>query len=373
MKPRTFLAFAAVTAATVVAAAVSYTAQPEPATVTASGEPAFPGLDDRINDVARIVIADKDGKFALARADSGAWVAEDKFGYPADEARIRELVLGLADLHLAEAKTSRPERYDRLEVQDIDAAGAKSRLVRLESGEGETLAEVLIGKQKYAMTGGEEAGTYIRLAGAQQAWLAAGEVAADGATGDWLVREVVSLPSGAVRRIEIKQPDGGRVVAHRDSREDEGFAVEGVPEGREVDPAAVEGLASGLSLLEFEDVKPAEKIEFPKAHPVATFTTFDGTAVSAELAKIGDKHWIRISAEQVEQRPAGDEKQPEQDGAAGAEESAEDAKRTAGPEIAAAAINDRVEGWAYQISPYVYDRLTQTIDDLLKPKDDGTS
>lgn len=386
MRLKAFVILAAVTVATVVAAGAAYLGEPRPASVEASNEPAFPELGNRLNDVARITIATAEGDFTLSRTETGDWVAEDKFGYPVAEEKVRELVLGLSDLRLAEAKTARPDRYDRLEVEAVDAKDAQSRRVSLESANGEVLADVLVGKRKYSMTGGERGGTYIRLMGVERAWLAAGEVTVDGAVGDWLVRRVVDVPSHAVRRIEIRHPDGKKTVAFKEGHEDDTFDLDGVPEDRAVDPAALDRLAAGLSALDFDDVKPADEVAFPEMPHVATFTTFDGTVVRAELAKIGDKHWLRLSAERIEAAPAKADRSPEQvataedqdvaeasDPSADEAQGAQQGEQPADPGISAAEINKRIQGWAYEIPVYTYDRLTQKVDELLKPKDDGTS
>ena len=67
--------------------------------------------------------------------------------------KVRALVVALADMRLIEAKTSMPERYARLEVEDPEPEDAKSRLVRVESADGTVLAEVILGKRRHRLTG----------------------------------------------------------------------------------------------------------------------------------------------------------------------------------------------------------------------------
>ena len=76
----------------------------------------------------------------------GHWVVVEKGNYPADEARMRRLLLGLADLTLVEPKTERPELFARLDLDD--PSNGKSTLVALQDRTGKTVAELIVGKTR---------------------------------------------------------------------------------------------------------------------------------------------------------------------------------------------------------------------------------
>ena len=117
MQPKTLKTLGFVTIVVAVAAGVVSTMNrggTSEAAETESG-PLFPGLRDRINDVARIEVANKDGAFAVARED-GQWGIPDKGGFPVDFTKVKEVVLAVSKLDKVEKKTRNPELYERLGV-----------------------------------------------------------------------------------------------------------------------------------------------------------------------------------------------------------------------------------------------------------------
>jgi hypothetical protein len=136
MKPTTFLVVLAATAVSVVAAGYAVVSESRiQAPAAASGAPVFGDLLARANDVQSVTVASASGKFTIARKGDG-WALAEKDGYPVAADKLRQLVAGLADLRLLEAKTDQPDRHARLEVEDIAAKDAKSKQVTLAGADG---------------------------------------------------------------------------------------------------------------------------------------------------------------------------------------------------------------------------------------------
>jgi hypothetical protein len=208
MSPKSFFALLLVTVITAAAALLTALAQPTVGPVRYVDEPAFPALRENPDAVAKVALSTPEGSFTLVRETGERWSALERYGYTVDERRVRALVVALADMRLIEAKTSMPERYGRLEVEDVDAADAKSRLLRMESADGKVLAEAIFGKQQHRLTGNQAAGTYLRRPGETQCWLASGGVELDPKVGDWLDDQIVDLDAGRIGQVAI-QPDSG--------------------------------------------------------------------------------------------------------------------------------------------------------------------
>ena len=186
------------------AALITALGQPGAAPVRYVDEPAFPALRENPDAVAKLELITPEGTFTLVRETGDRWSALERYGYTVDEDRVRALIVSLADMRLIEAKTRLPERYGRLEVEDVDAADAKSRLLRVESADGKVLAEAIFGKQQHRLTGNQAAGTYLRRPGEAQSWLASGGIEIDPKVVDWLDDQIVELDPGNVGRIEIR-------------------------------------------------------------------------------------------------------------------------------------------------------------------------
>jgi hypothetical protein len=391
MSPKVFLGLLAVTVITSAAALITALAQPGAAPVRYVDEPAFPALRENPDAVAKLELTTPEGTFTLVRETGDRWSALERYGYSVDEDRVRTLIVALADMRLIEAKTRMPERYGRLEVEDVDKADAKSRLLRVESADGKVLAEAIFGKQQHRLTGNQAAGTYLRRPGETQSWLASGGVEIDPKVVDWLDDQIVDLDPGNIGRIEIRPESGASYAVQRDAA-GQPLQLAGLAEGESVKPDAdLDRLASAFADLTFEDVKPRDEVAFPAAHQSATVTTFDGLELTVQLAKIDGEPWALLDARQVDAvaptasaAPAPDNAGSEpaaaphqetvdigQQVAAGDAAAAEDAPADAPPAITADEVNQRVQPWAYKVSSFVFDRLTKPRSEWLE--DAGTS
>ena len=381
MSPKVFLALLALTVVAAGAALLTALAQPGAAPVRYVDEPAFPALRANPDAVAKVALTTPEGSFTLVRETGDRWSALERYGYAVDEDQVRALVVALADMRLIEAKTSLPERYGRLEVEDVGAADAKSRLLRLESADGEVLAEAIFGKQQHRLTGHQAAGTYLRRPGEAQSWLASGAVAIDPTVVDWLDARIVDLAPAQIARIEIR-PDSGAEYVVRRGAPDEPLQFADLEEGEALKPdAGLDRLAAAFADLRFEDVKPRSELAWPEADQSATAVTFDGVELTVRLARIDDEPWAIIDARQVAAarpapaNPAAEEPPNEAEGIEAVEieePAAAEEEGAAEPlPLTADEINQRVQSWAYKVPGLVFDRLTKPRSEWLE--DAGTS
>jgi Domain of unknown function (DUF4340) len=380
MTPKAVLGLAVVTLIATSAAVWVTLQQPAAGPVQIGDEPAFPALRERPDAVAKVTITMPAGGFTLTRKGD-RWVAADRHDYPVAADKPRELIVQLADMRLIEAKTSRPDRYARLEVEDV-AEGASSRLIRLEDTEGTVLAEAIVGKQRQRLTGAESSGTYLRRPGEAQSWLASGGVELDEQVQNWLEEEIIALDGERVRRLEVSPPSGERYAVVRDAPAAE-LRLAGLAEGEKLkQDANLNQLLGALARVQLEDVRPLGEVDWPDEQHTVRVATFDGLELTLQLATLDDQHWLRVDAasaapdqRQGEQAPAEgrveEEARPQTAEQPQTEPSAVEgqAEKQAGEQ--AEAIKARTDGWAYQVSDYLFGRLTKPRADWIE--DAGTS
>jgi hypothetical protein len=311
----------------------------------------FPGLLDRLNDVREVRVTNPDGKLTVTATDSG-WSLAEKAGYPVDPAQVRNLALALANLQLVEPKTADPQRLRRLQLDEPGGEGTVSRRVELVDSSGAPLAAAIVGKPSPSLYGGGRGGVYVRRVGDNQAWLAAGELERPNDAMALVGREVIDLPVDEVARVVMRQPEGGAAATL--SRGDRGtdFASDvALPEGRKLDPAKVESLAGALGGLTMTDVRPAAEIA-PGNSPQIGYATFAGGTVDVTVTTIGDgetaEHWVTLQATD----PIGDTPASGQ------------SNRVPG--------GRKLDGWAFKVPPYVAERLTLGLDQLLAEQPSGS-
>ena len=350
MTPRLVLIGAVVTLLTGIGAIVAVLDRPGPATVATDGAPALPRLRDRPDEVARIRITDGAASVTLARDAGGDWSVVERDGYPAAADRVRRLVGDLAEMRLVEAKTAKPERFARLDVADPAGADARSRRVLLETATGDRLAEVILGRRVYGYTGGREAGTYIRRADDDRAWLASGAIAIDAAPAGWLAPVIFEVPIAAVRSVRIAPLDGAPLVIARAGDgtvdpPDSSFTLSPLPDGRSADPAALRRLVRAVAAPTLEDVQPTASITLPDRAARIDVETSDGLRLTLRLAPVAEAEteatWLTI-------------------GVAAGPDAGADAITTA------ASLNERLGGWAFRLPPQASSRILD-LESLLAP------
>lgn len=348
MKPRSFLALAALTLVVVIAAVVSVLDRRSLTTIPSDGDHAFGRLAKDLNAAAAIEITSSAAEFTIVKTAEG-WGMKDRANYPVHFEKVKGALVGLAELTLLEAKTSDPARYERLQVEEPESAESNAVRFAVKDAEGGVIASGVIGKPNPSLFGDTGGGTYLRRDDEAQSWLAKGEVRLGRTLNDWLVRDIVNVQAEDVKRAVIRQPDGAEIVVRKDRKDDKTFELEGVPEGRKLkDSGEGKNLAGGLWRLSFEDVKPADEVPYPERFNLAEYETFDGLKVRVEMTVVDGDVWGRFSASAE---------------AASGEEAADVKKR-------ANAINARAEGWIYRLSPGEGERLTTKIEDILeKPKE----
>jgi len=316
----------------------------------------LPGMKDRINDIDSVTVTYPGAdEIATIHRNDGAWVVEERNGYPADVAALRKLLLAMADATILEPKTSDPERYDRLGVQDPEAEGSVGVRVAA-SGNGYSAALVI----------GNSAGPnsrYVRRDGEAGSWLVNADPAPPATVSAWLASELFDVDASRVRSVEIAHADGETVRIAKQDQDDPGFAVLDIPAGRELSyPTVGNSIGGALNDLQIEDVRPAEAAE---AVFTSTFETFDGLTVMARGYDVEDGFWMSFEASA----------QPRPDTGAGAsvdgDEQSEPAAAApqADPIADAAQINGRVAGWQFRMPDYKSDQFSRRWSDLLKSED----
>jgi len=259
----------------------------------APGEAALPALAGKLGEAASLRLQRSALELTFVRNGDGWFVAE-KGNYPA-AAKVRQIVLGMADLALVEPKTQKTDLYPRLEVDD--PGKGKSTLVTLKDKAGTPLAELIIGKRRYDRLGAGNDGIYVRKPGDTQAWLARGSLEFSDQLSSWLDRRVFDLPEKRIAKVTLTQPDGTTLVISRPSA-DAAFTVEDAPADMKFkSETATRQPAMALETLDLDDVNPAADMPVPEKDVfTASFVTFDGLTVDVRLFDRDNMHWIAVSA-----------------------------------------------------------------------------
>jgi hypothetical protein len=304
----------------------------------AGGAPVLGDLLAHANDVQSVTVASASGKFTIARKGDG-WAVAEKDNYPVVADKLRQLVAGLADLRLLEAKTEQPDRHARLEVEDITVKDAKSKQVTLAGADGKRLADLIVGKQNYTSDLNGLRGIYVRKPGNAQAWLAQGSVELPTAAVDWVDRTVVNVAEDKIQRLQFEPTAAPALTVSKADKAAADFTLAPLPAGKSADPDALKRLTEVFTAVELDDVRADKDTDKAVKAGAAEAATFDGLTLTAELLVMDGGTWLRLKASAAE-------------GSAAAAE--------------AKTINDRTTGWLFKLPQFKAALLQPKVDDFLK-------
>ena len=364
---RSILILAAVTAI-VVGAVLSV--DRESSTAARSGEIVFPGLLDQVNSVVRVRVTGNEGKFTLTR-DRDTWVVEEKERYAADPDRVHKLLLGAAGMKRVEPKTSNPELYPKLWLEDPSSKESKSVRFVLENASDAELANWVLGDRRPSKSDASRTELYIRVADDPLAWLVEGSVPGGQKIIDWLDRPVARIDRERLRAVEVVHADGTVIAVNKSLPADADFALRDIPADREADSQyRINDIGRFLEDLRFEDVAPSSSLDFAGSlDKQVQATTFDGLRVHLETVMRDGEAWAQLRAEfdegLVEKSEDAAEASKDEAGAApgdtpGSLRSADEVRAEA------ERLNARWKGWAYELPSFKRDYIAKRIDELTR-------
>lgn len=366
MKTRTLAILTLLAAALLVVAVMAYTKR---SAEFASDAPAalYPTLSGRFGDIATIHVYSPDGEFHIDLSD-GVWRMREKDGYPIRPIRVRNAVLSLSDLKVIEPKTSKPENYALIGVQD-PGDDAKSVLVEMADADGNNIVSIVLGRIEPGLNTSHR---YVRLTDDPRSYYIQGVADVEPDPMRWIDREVLRAPRAYTRQIVITHPDGEVVSISRPDMSTKDFSLDNIPQGVPApDPLDINLLASSFLYIGLEDVASLASAGDPAPGPVAVSRTFDGFVMTAHLFDVGDKTWAWFEASS---------EQPTIDADASGDDSAESEKSPAVKlrpydEILAKVeeYNNKLRGWRFQLTEGKTDLLSKRMSDLLPDNNIDTS
>ena len=300
-----------------------------------AGQAFLDGFAADANAVNRVEFrfADDEAGFAVRRKGD-AWGVDERDGYPADFEKLANLVTSLAKAKIVEQKTSNPDNYGQLGVDD-PATGGSGTGIRL-SGDGFSY-DVIVGNPA------QQSFQYARAAEAATSYLVDQQFELPVSPDDWLTDAIIDIDADRIRRVTIQHMDGESIIIEKASREDADFSVLDVPADRELSyPAVGSEIAGALAGLTLDEVRQGRAVD-----PVTTttFETWDGLRIVASVVSEEEEQWVSFAAE----AGTGETDEP-QEGIATETDS----------------VNSKLEGWQYRIADYKLNQIVRRWEDILE-------
>ncbi|MCB2155836.1 peptidylprolyl isomerase [bacterium] len=324
----------------------------------------FEGIVDQLDDVQTIEIQDNAETVTLEQKD-GKWGVVNKGNYTASDSALRLLFVGLGDMEVLEKKTSNPDWYDRLGVQDPTEDDAESVKVTMKSGDGSTIASLIVGKPQ---PGGARDRLYVRKPDDKQSWLVRSPLKAPGGVDSWLEKTILDVNKDDVESVTLTDEFGETVELVRKDGHGSDWEIANLPEGYDANPVNVlQGPAASLGALKFTDVVPASEIpDDATSETTMVAETFDGERLVAHTYYVEGTpplYYMTIEASyDPSLRPK--DKADEENADETKDENAFKPRPAGEVQNEVEELQQRFEGWAYQVPSWKAQNMRKKLSDL---------
>lgn len=295
----------------------------------------MPELVDHINEVKSVTIVGAENKPLVSLNNgSNGWTVQEKADFPADTGKLRGLLLNLANAKLLQSKTSKPEHYAELGVEDLASKDAQGLMIDLQ-GLAQP-AKLIIGQTS------KHGGSFVRKPDQAQSWLSSTQLTVESDPQHWLNTQLTDIAAQRITEVVLTSADGKTLRLSKDKAADSNFQLADLPAGRELtDPAVANSLASALSGLQLEQVMPATAI--PQTATKARYRSFEGLIVEASLWQQDGLNLAQLTA------------------------SAEATVTDKAIQTEVDQLQHRLQGRQFAIAAAKYANMTKTQAELLKP------
>ena len=263
------------------------------------GQPLLKNL--KAADIASIRIVEPKAALTLARKDE-RWTIAERDGFPADIGKVREFVVRMIELKVAQSEPIGAADRARLAL-DMPGGSGAGTLLEFLSADGKALAQVILGKQYFKREGdpaGRAAdGRFVVLpAKADTVYIVPDALTqASARSADWI--DPTAFKVEKVRTMEVRFPEGEHWKLAR-VRDDANWKLSGLRPGEKVSVSRANSATYSLSLLELADVaapelKPADAgLDKPI---VVDANTFDGLRYTIRIGKLeNNSYYVGFSS-----------------------------------------------------------------------------
>ena len=253
----------------------------------------LPDMIKHINAIDRIQVRTSENAWQL-QGKQDQWTIQEKDSYRADFRLIQSLLVGMVDLRKLEAKTSDPERFSELHLNDVTMPEAKSIEFTLYVDNRE-VAALLVGKTHPSPQNPDLKEAYVRIPGQTQVWLVKTVLEPQRELIEWLDRRIIDLPRERIREARVEGESRKMIRIFRSSSGEKDFSLSSIPDGYQVSQQfKVNDIGGVLEKLNLENVALASQRQ-PSIQ--LTVETFDGLVVKASTGNSEYRFYWMFEAE----------------------------------------------------------------------------
>lgn len=257
------------------------------------GQVMFPELASKSGGLKTVDVTTSAYQLTLQQED-GVWRLPQHADYPMPADQVALLISQIAGLRAWEAKTSNAQLYDRLGVEAAGPDASSSHIV-ITADAGETVADLLVGRNAVSIGARPGGGVFVRPATDTQSWLAAGRVTLPQTVGDWL-GTILHISAPDIRKIDVLS--GDRIIASAQKPPGQPnyelifFDPAIVATGATAKDEGFKAMTRGVVTVTAVDVVSVDAVSFAPDARQVVFETEAGLRLAARIGAYNGRDWV---------------------------------------------------------------------------------
>ena len=254
------------------------------------------------SEIVKMSLTSEGKAVELVKTKDG-WVLPNRDNYPTDPDKVKRFFLNIFDISLYEKIPSGPELFEQLKLDG--KSGENSSQARFFDAKGSSLLEVYLGDNKQSKGVSKQ---FLRAANSNQVYLLPNSVSIDNSANSWIDLEVINILSSKVSAVSLQRSDELLIEASLEEKKDKSDKTESSfiatagkllnSTSQEQAKTALDKLRAGLENIRLEYVYSSENESIKELNFDRTtrYTVNTGVVYRVETGRLGDKHYLKISA-----------------------------------------------------------------------------
>ena len=251
----------------------------------------FPELSNKINEVETIKINKGNQNFVLEK-NNEQWLIQNKAKILVDNAWLRELLLGLSDMKIIEAKTQNPNVFSDIQVDLPNNAESKAIQICLNDKKGTELVDVIIGRYEKRPSQPHMQYIFVRLTESAQSYLVEGHLPDSFNIEDIAKNSLLDINNQNINKIKIESSNYEFALYRKQPELD--FELENIPEGKKIrSKILINEIGHTLNNIHALDLFPDSEIDLNWSNSLKiTLSTFEGKVHEFSILNTDNKSWL---------------------------------------------------------------------------------
>lgn len=259
-----------------------------------------PGLLENLNNVSKMEVVGAGNQVisTLIRNDA-TWVVREKNNYPADISKIRASLLAIAEAKIQERKTSNPNLYSKLGVEDTMSENAQG--IKVVIHDDQNKHAIIIGNPGPQINKTR----YIRNEKEKASWLVDRKIDLNHDSAYWLRKDILSFEPDEVQAVTITLADGSLLeIANSEDEEKNKFIVTNLtdPESQVID-AELHQVTNALSSFQLLDIASDNSAFTNETKTVEVrYSLKNGINIDIVGYEVGQEHFVTLNISESESK-----------------------------------------------------------------------